>query len=103
MVDTTWTDPLGRSITLHDRTWYGHVIKGHPDVVAHRHLAEEAIRRPEQVRTSSSDPGCRKYIGPGPRPSVKMVVIADVAMGIVKTAYLSRRITGEIEWPSEPT
>jgi len=103
MADTILTDPLGRSITLHDRTWHGHIIKGHPDVGPHRQLVEKTVRHPEQVRTSSSDPDCRKYIGPGPRASVKMVVIADVRLRLVKTAYLSRRITGEIEWPSEPT
>ena len=47
MADTTLTDPLGRDIVLHDRTWYGHIVKGHPDMSGHY------------------DENCRIYFGPG--------------------------------------
>jgi hypothetical protein len=39
MTDTRITDPLGRQITLHDRTWYGHILKVHPELADCRHLA----------------------------------------------------------------
>ncbi|MEX2387921.1 MAG: hypothetical protein WD534_08585 [Phycisphaeraceae bacterium] len=99
MVDTSLTDPLGRAITLHDRTWFGHIVKGHPEVADCRDLAEHALRQPQQIRLSATDPDCRKYLGPGPRDGVKILVIADVAEGLVKTAYLTKRPTGDIEWP----
>ena len=41
MPDTTLKDPLGRTIVLHDRTWRGHVVRGHPEMEPLRALAEE--------------------------------------------------------------
>lgn len=99
MGDAVITDPLGRRITLHDRTWYGHILKGHPEVREHRALVETAVASPYEIRHSSSGPSCRLYIAAGPRPAVRMVVVADVAGGYVKTAYLSKRIKGMMEWP----
>ncbi len=99
MGDIELIDPLGRVITLHDRTWFGHIIKGHPEVAAYRHLVEQAIVKPDAIHRSSSDDHCRKYVAAGPRVTVIMVVIADVAEGLVKTAYLARRASGSTEWP----
>ncbi len=99
LTDSVLQDPLGRRIVLHDRTWYAHVIRGHPEVRAHRALAEEAVASPETIRSSSSDANCRKYVGRGPRSAVKMIVVADVAQEVVRTACLAKRVTGEIEWP----
>lgn len=95
------TDPLGRTITLHARTWYGHIIKGHPEMRGLRDLAEATISNPEEIRFSHSDDDCRLYFGPGPRQAVKIMVVADVVHGFVKTAHLVRQPTGgDIEWPS---
>ncbi len=103
MADSKLTDPLGREITLHDRTWAAHIVKGHPEIAPHRKLVEQAVTAPEEIRQSKSDPNCRLYYGHGPRPTVKIVVVADVAQGIVKTAHLARKITGgAVEW-SLPT
>lgn len=99
MADATLTDPLGRRIVLSDRTWFGHIVKGHPEVAECRDLAERAIRQPEEIRFSKADPDCRLYYGPGPRPSVRMMVVADVVGGVVKTAHLARKATGgATEW-----
>ena len=99
MADSVLQDPLGRQLVLSDRTWFGHIVKGHPEIAAHRGLVEQAIDRPDEVRISRSDPDCRLYYGPGPRASVKMMVVADVVSGIVKTAHLAARITGgAMEW-----
>jgi hypothetical protein len=44
---------------------------------------------------------CRLYYGAGPREGVRIIVVVDVRLGIVKTAHLARRLSGgEIEWPS---
>jgi len=32
MGDVVLTDPLGRTIILHDRTWHGHILKAHPEM-----------------------------------------------------------------------
>jgi hypothetical protein len=99
MADSKLIDPLHREITLHDRTWIAHIIKGHPELADYRQLAEQAITAPTEIRHSTSDPDCRVYYGPGPRPTVKMMVVADVSLGLVKTAHLARKITGgDLEW-----
>ncbi len=99
MSDTTLTDPLGREVVLHDRTWHGHIIKGHPEVDGHRALVEQAVQAPEEVRMSHSDPDCRIYFAPGPRPAAKIMLVADVVRGVVKTAHLAKKVSGgAIEW-----
>ncbi len=101
--DSELTDPLGRRVTLRERTWHGHILKGHPEVGSDRHLVERAVMAPAQIRFSRSDRACRCYYGQGPRRGLMICVVADVERGIVKTAYLSRRIAGgDLEW-SEPT
>jgi hypothetical protein len=103
VADTNLTDPLGRQIILHERTWSVHVLKGHPDVAPLRPLAEDAIRHPLEVRQSTSDPDCRLYFCKVPRRKLYLMVVADVVKGLVKTAHLTRKIKGgPIEW-SRPT
>jgi hypothetical protein len=103
MADTTLVDPLGRTIVLQERTWHGHIVKGHPEIKDDRRLVEWAVESPDEIRHSGSGPDCRIYYGPGPRPTVIMMVVADVALGIVKTAHLARKATGgAVEW-SKPT
>jgi len=99
MPDTMMLDPLGREITLHDRTWRGHILKGHPEVGGHRALVEGAIEAPSEIRFSLSAPDCRLYFGPGPREGVIIQVVVDVARGLVKTAHLAKKTSGaDVEW-----
>ena len=102
MTDALLVDPLGRRIELRDRTWFGHVLKGHPEVAPFRGLAEAAVTRPLEIRFSTSDPDCRVYYGKGPVPRLRLAVIADVRSGSVKTAYLARKASaGGVEWSSQ--
>jgi len=94
MVDSHVQDPLGRSIVLHDRTWHGHILKAHPDMEPNRSLVEQALRSPDEIRHSRSDADCRIYFAPGPRKGVRIMVVADVALGLVKTAHLAKTISG---------
>src|SRR4051812_30507845 len=50
MADFTLDDPLGRQITLHDHTSYGHIVKGHPEVIRHRVRVQQAIASPEIIQ-----------------------------------------------------
>lgn len=101
MPDTRMTDPLGRQVVLYERTWYGHILKGHPEVANARSLAERAVASPIEIRYSKSDPDCRLYYGPAQRKGVMIQVVVDVAIGAVKTAHLARRISGgPVEWSS---
>jgi hypothetical protein len=94
------TDPLKRRIVLHDHAW-AHVLKGHPEVGPHRAALERAISNPTEIRHSASDMDCRLYAGPVPGRRVNIVVVVDVAKGVVKTAYLARKASGGvIEWSS---
>jgi hypothetical protein len=104
MADRTLTDPLGRQITLHNRTWYGHILPGHPDLRAHRRLVEEAITAPLEIRISTNGPpDVRLYYGIGPRSGMMIAVAANVSVGEVRTAHLTKTYRpGETEW-SPPT
>jgi hypothetical protein len=69
VADLTLTDPLGRAITLRAHTWYGHIVKGHPEVGSHRALIEAALRAPAEIRLSTSDaPTAGCTTGPDRRP-----------------------------------
>ncbi len=103
MPDRTRTDPLGRAIVLHDRTWHGHVLVRHPEMAALRVLVENAIGTPITIVFSLQDANARLYYGRGPTSNLMVQVIVDVALGLVKTAHLAKRITGGgVEWSSTP-
>ena len=102
MADATLIDPLGRAIVLYDSAWYGHILKGHPEVRQARRRVERAIRAPLEIRLSHSDPDCRLYYGLGPHAGLLIQVVADVALGVVKTAHFAKKITGgTVEWSSQ--
>ena len=98
MPDSRLTDPLGRSITLHDHTWFGHIVKGHPEMRGRRAALEQAVQAPITIRFSSIDANCRVYYGNGGIPGLLVAVVADVVGGFVKTAYRTRAPKGVVEW-----
>ncbi len=98
MPDTVLIDPLGRTIVLHDRTWFGHVIKRHPELRGHRQRTERAVRNPLEIRFSTYDPDCRTCYGIGPRPGIMIAVVIDVVNGLVRTGFLTDRMKGTLEW-----
>ena len=101
MADSKKTHTLNREIVLYERTWIAHIVKGHPEVAPYRELVEQAVTAPTEIRHSKSSPDCRLYYGPGPRPAAMMMVVANVALGVVKTAHLARKTTGGlVEWSS---
>jgi hypothetical protein len=103
MTDARLNDPLGRRLVLRDSTWYGHILKGHPEMARCHRLVVVAVTSPMEIRRSSADADCRVYFGAGPTAGLEVAVVADVVAGIVKTAYLCRkRIAGDVEW-SSPT
>jgi hypothetical protein len=83
---------------LHDHTWFGHVVKGHPDVRRERTSALEAISKPLEIRYSTSDVNCRLYYGASLVPGIMIVVVADVVAGYVKTVYRAKKMKGDVEW-----
>ena len=94
------TDPLSRQIDLSEDTWYGHIVKGHPEMQGLRKEAEAAILQPASIHFSASDENCRLYYAPAPRSPLMICVVAEVVGGFVKTAYLTKRIKpGVQEWP----
>ena len=103
MADSAMLDPMGRTVVLHDHTWYGHIVKVHSNVAGCRSLAEQAVRAPSEIQYSKSDADCRIYYGAGPRADLMIAVVADVVAGVVKTVHLAKRISGGgVEW-SSPT
>ena len=99
MADAALVDPLGRLLLLRDRTWHGHIAKTHPELGDYRTLVENAVQSPEEIRISRSDPDCRIYFGPGPRATVRIMVVGDVVRGVIKTAHWCARLSGgKTEW-----
>jgi hypothetical protein len=105
MSDSTLRDPLGRQITLHDHTWYGHILKGHPEVRHDRAAVQQAVTSPELIQLSTSDPDCRLYYSQPSTTGRMLVVVADVTKGVLKTAYAAKKIkSGATEWsPPKPS
>jgi hypothetical protein len=99
MADETFIDPLGRAIVFHDHTWFGHVLKGHPELRDERECVGATIEQPTDIRHSLSDTYVRLYHGQAERPGVYLRVVADVEIGVVKTAHYVRKPQGgPIEW-----
>ena len=100
MSDSNLKDPLNREIVLHDRTWFGHIIKGHPEMEEQREWVEKTIQNPEEIRFSNSDKDCRLYYNK--KEKYFMMVIADIVLGLIKTAHKAKKKTGgKIEWLSQ--
>jgi hypothetical protein len=102
LADTILKDPLGRAMMLHDRTWHGHILKRHSELRLHRNLTEKAVQDPLEIRFSIYDSNCRTCYGVGPRSGIMIAVVIDVANSFVKTAFLTDRMKGAVEW-SRPT
>lgn len=102
MADKILKDPLGRAITLHNHTWYGHILQHHPEMRPHRVLTEQAIVNPQEIRISDADANTRVYFGKGPREGIVIAVIANIPGGFVKTAHIVKGAKGAVEW-SRPT
>jgi len=103
LADAVLSDPLGRKITLHDRTWFGHILRGHPEMTSHKPGIEAAVTDPEEIRLSLSDPDSRQYYSSANESGMRFMVIVDVSLSLVKTAHFVKKIKGgALEW-SKPT
>jgi|SRR5437660_2863994 len=99
MPDSTIEDPLGREIRLTNATWFGHIVKGHPDMALLRLRVEHTVRQPKEIQVSTYDDDCRVYYSEPNKAGRIIVVVADVVTGIVKTAYAAVKKKKEtIEW-----
>jgi|SRR6185436_6832282 len=99
MPDSLLKDQLGRDIRLTNPTWFGHVVKGHPDMAMQRLRVEHTVRRPSEIQVSTYDADCRVYYSEPNKAGRMIVVVADVVAGIVKTAYAAiKKKKGTIEW-----
>ena len=99
MPNSALTDPLNRVIVLHDHTWFGHMLKGHPEMKGLRGESERAITAPDSICYSNSSVNCRLYFAANPAgPLPYIAVVADLRLGLVLTAYQAKRIKGAIEW-----
>jgi len=98
-MDSIIRDPLKRELLLSDATWFGHIVKGHPDIAQQRLLVEHAVRRPIEIQVSIYDNDCRVYYSEPNKAGRMIVVVADITIGVVKTAYAAiKKKKGNIEW-----
>jgi|SRR5437667_1502964 len=99
MADSKIEDPLGRSIRLTNATWFGHILKGHPDLALQRLRVEYTVRQPREIQISTYDDNCRIYYSEPNKAGRMIVVVADVVAGVVKTSYTAlKKKKGHIEW-----
>ncbi len=102
MADSRLIDPLGRHMTLHDRTWFGHVIKFHPELVEYRDEVEQSIIQPDDIVFSTSDSACRMYHRQSVRRGRIIVTVVDLEGGFVKTAHFVKTARkGRVEWSAQ--
>lgn len=99
MADALLSDPLGRPITLHDHTWYGHILKRRAELRTLRRGVEATVQAPNEIRLSTSGPHARVYYSRPNAAGIMIAVVADVVAGHVLTAYRTNRPKGVIEWP----
>jgi hypothetical protein len=102
-------DPLGEEIVLHDRTWFGHIVKRRAELRPYRQTVEDIVRSPMVVLRSDEAggrPRGRVYLGRCPdrklliKVCVEEITVAGRPELIVKTAYLCRTAgPGEQLWP----
>jgi hypothetical protein len=97
MADTVLQDPKGRQIVLLDNTWFGHIVKAHPDMANRRRDVEQAVRQPDAIHLSKSSADCRVYYSLPAARGIMVTVVADLPKQIVLTAYRSRRRKGNPE------
>jgi hypothetical protein len=97
--DSIIEDPLGREIRLTNATWFGHILKGHPDMARQRLRVEHTVRKPLEIQVSTYDVNGRIYYSVPNKSGEMIVVVADIVIGIVKTAYVAlKKKKGSIEW-----
>jgi len=98
-MDSKLIDPLDRELILSDSTWFGHIVKGHPDMAHSRLTVEHAVRQPIEIQVSTYDEDCRVYYGRANKDGRMIAVVADVIARIVKTAYAAeKKKKGVVEW-----
>jgi hypothetical protein len=98
MADATVTDPLGRAIVLHEGTWFGHILRRHPEMRGTRPQVEQTIRQPREIRLSTYDADCRTCYSDIVRAGMMIAVVIDVRQALVRTAFYTTRPRGDIEW-----
>ena len=99
MANVELTDPLGRRITISNHTWYGHILRAHPELKSERSRIEKAIEKPEKIKISITSPEIRHYYISANRTGLYLRVVVDIQKGIVKTAHYARTIErGSLEW-----
>jgi len=92
-------DPLGRRITFHNHTWYGHILRAHPELKSERSRIEETLRRPNKICLSISSPELRYYYISANRTGLFLRVVVDIQKGHVRTAHYIRTLEGgPVEW-----
>jgi hypothetical protein len=87
-------------VQFQSKVWFGHIIEAHPDMKPYRHLVEQALASPVEVRRSGSKPDHSLYYMPMPGRDLFMQVVVRQTDWTVRSAHLAKAITGgERLWP----
>jgi hypothetical protein len=92
--------PLGFSVRTTERYWQWIVTVKHPVMRGKEALVRAALRDPEQIRRSRSDPEVYLFYRPDPPYHVAVVIKKQDETGFIVTAYRTEAIKeGELIWP----
>ena len=102
-------DILGNDVCLPDVRWHDHILVIHPEVQPFLTEIKDAIRNPHCVYTSPNDPHARLFYKRGITQGkyrnlyIKVVVSYETCPAIVKTAFFTASLTGDILlWIQKP-
>ena len=91
-----FSDENGNEVRLTDER-FRHILRRHPEMVAHLHRFAETLATPDTIRASRSDPTVKLYyrLYPDMRgKNICLVVKQTRTHSFILTSYLDRKIKG---------
>ncbi|MCK4641036.1 MAG: hypothetical protein KAU06_06845 [Candidatus Marinimicrobia bacterium] len=97
------TDPEGRNVTLHRHTFYGHILKNHPQPYIKQESIQSTIENPKHIKESETVENSLIYVSSTTDSkdfNVTTKFDSDLKSGYVTSAYVSKKPKkGSIIWP----
>ena len=98
-------DAWGRTVTLSDAQWHGHIIVAHPEVRALLGRLREALESPTTVTHDTNHADRENFYTAARGPLLLKVCVEYVygkMTGAIVTAYLTNRVkpTERVQWPT---
>ena len=91
------TDHLGRKVVLEKKTFYGHIVPGHPEMAGNELAIQESVEKPLFVIESKQNSNVFLYVTQSqkstyPNLYIKTVVDHSTNVGFVKTSFFQKNL-----------